>query len=312
MKSRARQGRQELRRPWRCVTSLAMLVTLIAAMPPALGFADKGRLIGLTETVRLSARTTGYATVFLPRAVQGNEDFPRLVERWAGAASAVVLAPDRADVFDPTNPPPALVVPNLPGRTANPHPYVFIGLDQRHHEPNAFYHRLPPGRYRLYVITSGPARVTLHLPGLPSGETNVTTRTPGHARTVGMRKQAAIGSLSPIFSYGATGGLTRDKGLVLTVQWMRVPARAAEAFGACHYSPPPPSSLAYQVPNCAAARTIGGPNIAKEYIGYVPPPDLLGESEWYGVPPGPSGMQTYMVVAGPVQSEGAEILWLSW
>lgn len=305
-------GRRTSRRPWRCATALTASVLLLSFAPPALGSSNGAGLARLTRTVQLTADTTSYALVSLPRAVRGPTGFPRLVQSWRGDASAVVLAPARRDVFNPANPPPALVVPNLPGRSVNEHPYVFIGLDPRHHDPAFFYHWLPPGRYRLYLITSGPAQVTLTLPGLPAGRTKVTATIQGQARTVGMHQRAPIGSLSPAFSYGATGGLTRNKGLVWVAQWMRVPARVADAFGSCLYAPPPPTPLAYEIPNCAAARTIGPPNIMREYVGVLPSPDLLTESEWYGVPHGPSGMQSYTVVAGLVQSEGVEILWLSW
>ena len=292
-----------------------MLAALLMMDPSALGASPDSvsQPTSLTSAIRVSAKATGYVVVSLPRAVQDKDGYPQLVEDWQGGASAVVLAPDRPDVFDPKNPPPTLVIPNLVGRSVNPHPYVFIGLDPRHHQPAFFYHRVPAGRYRLYVVTTAPAQVTLRLPGLPRGFTRVVASTPGHAVTFGTHQRASVGSLPPAFSYGATGRLTSHRGLIWTVQWMHSPVRVSEDFGACTYAPPPASPEVYHFPSCALAP--GGnlvPAVGAQYIGYVPPPDLLHESEHYGVPPGPVGVQSYVAVTGPVSHEGAELLWLSW
>ena len=309
-------GRRRGRRPQRRAAGLASLVCLSAAALPALGDSS-GRVdpsTPLTSTVTVKANRTSYAIVFLPRAVQGPHRATSLVKSWRGHASAVVLAPDRSDVFDPESPPPALVVPNLPGRTADPHPYMFIGQDPRHHASAMAYRWLPAGRYRLYIVTDGPTSVTLQLPGLSAGLTNVRPEIPGHARAISTYQSATLGTLPPAVSFGATGRLTSGKGLVWNVQWMHVPARVADAAGGCFYSGAPPSPAVYEVPSCALAGSgsNAAPDIVAEYIGYIPPPNYLTETEGYGYPRGLVGNQTYVAAAGPIQSEGAELLWLSW
>lgn len=276
----------------------------------------ESKVVQLTRTVTVSADRTSYAIVNLPRAVQGKEEFPRLVRSWRGGAEVVVLAPDRPDVFDLDNPPPALVVPNLPGRLINPHPYFFIGLDPRHNEPNAFYHWLPPGRYRLYLVMKGAGQVTMELPGLPWGRTHVVAATPGKARAVGTQRVGTTATLPPSFSYGASGRLTSSKALVWSTVWLNSAPRIADASGSCLYYPPPHSPAVYGVPACPAGSAgTATPSLTTEYIGYVPPPYYMAETEWYVRPPNNPfdvGAQEYAYAAGPVKAEGAEILWLSW
>lgn len=314
LRTKPRRGRRLTRRSRRGPVVLIATTCLIATAPLAFGANGVSRPITLSRTVQLSAVATGYAIVSLSQAVQASGQFPRLVRDWKGGASAVVLAPDRPDVFNPTNPPSALVVPNLPGRIVNPHPYIFIGLDPRHHDPAFFHHWLPTGRYRLYLVTNGPGEVTLQLPGLKPGMSRVDAAIPGYAHTEGQHQQASVGSLPPTNSYGATGRFTSGRSLVWNVQWMHVPVRVADAAGGCFYAGQPPTPAIYEVPSCAFAQPTPNaePDISAEYVGYIPPPDYLTETEGYGYPRGPIGNQTYVAAAGPVQSEGAELLWLSW
>ena len=316
MSARIVQARRLSRRSWRCASTAAAVLSLLASAAPALGSSAGAGMLRLTRTVQLTASATGYALVSLPRAVQGPAGFPRLVQSWRGGASAVLLVPDRPDVFDLDNPPPALVIPNLSGRGVNPHPYVFIGLDPRHHEPDAFYHWLPPGRYRLYVIATRPTKVRLRLPGLPAGRTHVSVATPATAHAVGAHHRALAGTLPPAFSFGGTGQLTSAKSLVWSAVWMHSPVRVADADGSCLYLPPPRSPTVYSIPSCAAA-TSGdvAPSLTREYVGYVPSPDYLAEQEWYVRSSGQPlavGEQTYAEAGGSIAAEGAEILWLSW
>jgi len=305
-----------MRRPWLCAAILSAFACLLGTALPAVGIASAATALALTRTVTVSSNGTAYTEVVLPRAVQAPERARRLVQEWKGNATAVLLVPDRPDVLNRNRPPPALVVPDLPGREVNQHPYVFIGIDPPHNEPAIFYNRMPAGRYRLYVISSGPAEVTLQLPGLARGRTRVIAKTPGRAMAVGTHRQASTVPLPPTFSYGDAGRLSSSRALVWSFIWMDSPVRVADAAGSCLYYPPPRSPAVYSVPSCATAT--GGnlvPDLSREYIGYVPSPNFWMESESYVRAPSGRltvGAHIFAHIGGPVVAEGAEILWLSW
>lgn len=127
---------------------------------------------------------------------------------------------------------------------------------------------IPPGRYRLYVVTDGaPVSATLSLEGL-KGERRISP-SEGVSATVG--SDAAEPPINNVYAGGSTYALP-NRGLGITSFWHDSSARVATVETDCLYKgrPPAPDAVAYG----PACRALGGR--AGAGVSFAVPPVVSG------------------------------------
>lgn len=281
---------------FRTWSSGLVAVFLALGLPgPHVAVAGPADLPHLARHTSISGSTTAYTDVYLPRSIAPVREMTYGV-KGAGRLTGFVMVKQSRDAVKDR---PALVALRS-GRcveaacAGSPQPMMLMlayNLEDR---------KLPPGRYRLYLVADGaPVHVSFDIPAL-------TGRT--HLRP---RKQAAaqletIESTSPT-PHVLAGGVETDlrgDGISAVFAWAHGGAGVAGVVGGCFYREDPPPAPAAFVPGC--------PQAAGEPRSYGPnaPPAREG-AVYQGVDMRlDRALGAYYATAGVPEGLGAIAFWL--
>jgi hypothetical protein len=140
----------------------------------------------LVNSVTIAGQRTGYVEVQLPEPLDPfDENEPTIAFEGGGGILGVVLR--ARDLFGGYRR-PNLKILRLDRRNEGSRVLVSLGDGQDG--------ALPPGRYRLYLITDGPGRVSLDFPGWPEGELSLVPEvaTPYEAGPLPERQTPTLGT----------------------------------------------------------------------------------------------------------------------
>jgi hypothetical protein len=273
-------------------TACALLAGAVVA--PAAGAAAPA----LAATTVVTGTITGYADVTLTRPLVVADATPNVTVRGSGFVAVVLVRLQRGIA------PPGLAVSTLPGTSTLHHHWIghargtFADDDQ----PTFFTHRLPAGRYRLYLVTHGPVTVTWRLP-LGGGRATVTART-RTADTRAVTIPAGTRGVAVAPGYAATATTTfAHRGVTLAWSWYEAAADVAAATGGCTYPGAPSTDGLGPAPACLDRDASKGP------VGPAVDDRLVGQGTAFTAP-GTWTSKQYARVAGVVRDGGASVLLL--
>ena len=250
----------------------------------------------LTSTVVVTASTTSYAEVRLTRSIKISASSAPSIKVVGSGFTAIALVRVMSG-----SAPPGLVVSRLAGTSTWHYHWVGHerGTDAEDDRPTFFTRTLPPGRYRLYVATNGPASVTWRLP-LGSGSARVATRTRTAWTSVASTPPGVRG-IAVASGYAEQQTATfAHRGLGLSLAWYRAHADIEATLGGCMY-PGDPSVLGLgPLPECLDRGASTGP------VGPAVN-DFLAVQGGLFVRPGKWTNKAYVRVAGAVQDGGISV-----
>lgn len=252
----------------------------------------------LADTVVVSGSTSSYTEVTLGQALSiPRRDAPPAVTTFgSGFVGLALVRVQRGET------PPGLVVTTVPG-TATPH-YAWLGHARGTHaltDPPTYFTRiLPPGRYRLYLFTSGATTVTWRLP-LRRGRTRVLPRTRTSVRRVELTAPGVRGSVvASAYAEQLTASVTH-RGLVLGLTWYDAHGRLDATLGNCTYPGPPSTGGLGPAPACLDRDVSTGPT------GAATDDRFVSQGSGY-LEPGTWTSKHYVRVAGAVRDGGISVL----
>jgi hypothetical protein len=162
---------------------------------------------------------------------------------------------------------------------------------------------LPPGRYRLHLVTEGtrPVEVTLRLDGL-DGRAAYEADTPSRA-IAGQLPRVGATATDQQASFGRTASLATH-GLLTTITLVRTEQSAGTDIVPCFYEGGPPAGEAYG-PTCPSSggniTTVASPI---PYIEHELAATIQKAGQW--------GIGAYVRSASPAPRAGSYGLWLPW
>jgi hypothetical protein len=257
----------------------------VAATPPA-----------LSSTVVVTASATSFIEVRLTRSVKIAEAVAPSLKVTGGGFTAIGLI----RVMNGSAP-PGLVVTRLAGTSTWHHHWVGHerGTDDDDDRPTFFTRMLPPGRYRLYVATTGATTVAWRLP-LGSGTTRLAPRTRTTWTSVGSTVAGQRGTLAAPGHAEQQTATFAHRGLGLSLAWYRAHADVEATLGGCMY-PGDPSTLGLgPLPACQDRDASTGPvGPAVEDFLVVQGGLLVGPGKWTN--------KAYFRVTGAVKDGGVSV-----
>lgn len=292
-----RSGRIERRRPrrFRIVASAALLAGIIGGLP-----ADAGSsVVDLGRWTTLTGSRTGYVPVRLTRAVHVASGVrPAVKVTGGGTLRAVVLVSDLPGLDAPS-----LVIPRLPAASTRDLDYRFGGADPVTDVSIGITRRLPPGRYRLYLVTEGPVSVRFELPGLTGAERRTSPHKPTGHRWRSTETPAVNGVVPPVFAAGFDDEL-KSPGTFFWAQYKVGPADLSSSSSLCLYEEGAVSPALHSVPGC-----VGGSGVHL-VTGANMPTAMIDWSTGAHRAPGPLGLGGYFAGAASLTASGMVALWL--
>jgi len=196
----------------------------------------------------LSADRTAYTTVTLdhPIAFDGAAA-PHITATSPKELVAVVLVKVTAGDSAPGV---AFVrLHNDPQFTTAMHFFGFVGGSTAGRDPVYLHDTIPAGTYRLYLVTRGPNRVTLTVPGAAAGRLSVRATTPtsyvaAESTPSGVQGRAVVPQDTVVTRFRSA---TRP--LILGLGWAQSTSVASQAYGCATKDAPPPDATT-KTPYC--------------------------------------------------------------
>lgn len=280
----------------------AALAALAAGSLPATSHAAARPSLG--RQVSLAGDRTGWTPVSLPRPITA--ECPGQPSCAGGAALRLaggafgyflVLEDDRA-----RKPVPSVVVVRLPKAQGGQVMAIAGGTDPRTGASVADTGILPPGRYRMFLLTNGRGSLSVRFPELAAATVSLRSRYAISYRAV----ETAPTYVGPLAPSAWAGGITipetgvRSHGYVF--EWTKGPAAAGVVGALCLYDGAPPADT--WLPGCPNGNSLMSNQV-------MPATECCGTA--YGAVVG-SGTRfsfgSYYVQNGPVTSAGRFVVWV--
>ncbi|HVF05184.1 MAG TPA: hypothetical protein VNA20_10110 [Frankiaceae bacterium] len=259
----------------------------------------------LVRQVSLTGDRTGWTPVSLPRPVAAEcagqpTCAAKAALRLSGGAFGYFLVYENDRALKPA---PSVVVVRMPKAQGGQVIAIAGGTDPRTGSNVADTGVLPPGPYRMFLLTNGSGAMSVRFPELAAARVSLRTRHASTYRAV----ETAPTYVGPLAPSAWAGGITvpetgiRSHGYVF--EWTKGPAAAGVVSALCLYNGAPPADT--WLPGCP-----NGDSLMSNQL--MPGTECCGTA--YGAVVGAGtrfSFGSYYVQNGPVTSAGRFVVWVS-
>jgi hypothetical protein len=292
----------------RAVAGATLGLTVLAV--PSAGAADQA----LAGTTVIAVSRPAYIDVRLPRQVALRtpfDDSPDIAVSGGAALAAFVLTGTDARTRSMTLTGGASTVEGSTERFLFPAGTLAGGGGGHFEDWKTFSNTttLPAGRYRLYVVATGPATITLRLPGL-AGRTRLAPSRAAAARVEAPDREVTVADASNNVYAAATNVEMARRGFALHLLHSRLEAEAAWQVVMCHNNPGQSAAAELRdAPGCPAGKQHTVVN--HRYPGVEPETKLLAQG-FTDVPAGEHGLGVVQTVESYSTANAYRTVWVEY